>query len=135
MKITISVTLAAVHCDWQYFDWTANKGTCKPTASQTGTRFHVLGNGVWKNAFVYYISPAQIKVLTPPDAIGGPVQLVVTNNGAASAGFTAQALSPSFFVSMAARSFCIAMASAQLPPLVSGSVAQSGTLSPMRKST
>src|SRR5260370_19472231 len=32
-------------CDWQYLDWSSGKGTCKPTASQTGTRFHVLGNG------------------------------------------------------------------------------------------
>jgi uncharacterized protein (TIGR03437 family) len=52
-----------------------------------------------KSAFIYYISPTQINVLTPPDAMSGPVQVVVNNNGA-SAGFTAQAqvLSPSFFV-------------------------------------
>jgi uncharacterized protein (TIGR03437 family) len=49
---------------------------------------------------VYYISPTQINVLTPPDAMSGPIQVVVTNNGATSASFTAQAqtLSPSFFV-------------------------------------
>jgi uncharacterized protein (TIGR03437 family) len=53
-----------------------------------------------KSAYVYYISPTQINVLTPPDAMSGPVQVVVTNNGVASASFTAQAqaLSPSFFV-------------------------------------
>ncbi|SPF41921.1 exported hypothetical protein [Candidatus Sulfopaludibacter sp. SbA4] len=53
-----------------------------------------------KSAYVYYISPAQINILTPPDAMSGAVQVVVTNNGAASASFTAQAqaLSPSFFV-------------------------------------
>ena len=53
-----------------------------------------------KSAFVYYISPTQVNVLTPPDAISGPVQVVVNNGGATSAGFTtqAQALSPSFFV-------------------------------------
>ena len=53
-----------------------------------------------KSAFVYYISPAQINVLTPPDAITGPVQVVATNNGTAGSSFTAQAqsLSPSFFV-------------------------------------
>jgi uncharacterized protein (TIGR03437 family) len=53
-----------------------------------------------KNAYVYYISPTQINVLTPPDAMSGRVQVVVTNNGAVSANFTAQAqtLSPSFFV-------------------------------------
>jgi hypothetical protein len=32
-------------CDWQYMDWSTGTGTCKPTASQTGTRFLVLGNG------------------------------------------------------------------------------------------
>ena len=53
-----------------------------------------------KNAYVYYISPAQIDILTPPDAMSGPVQVVVTNNGVASTPFTAQAqaISPSFFV-------------------------------------
>jgi uncharacterized protein (TIGR03437 family) len=53
-----------------------------------------------KNAYVYYISPTQINVLTPPDAMSGPVPVVVTNNGTAAAIFTAQAqaTSPSFFV-------------------------------------
>jgi uncharacterized protein (TIGR03437 family) len=53
-----------------------------------------------KSAYVYYISPTQIDILTPPDAMAGPVQVVVTNNGTASASFTAQAqvLSPSWFV-------------------------------------
>jgi uncharacterized protein (TIGR03437 family) len=53
-----------------------------------------------KNAFVYYISPTQLNVLTPPDAMSGPVQVVVTNNGTSGAASTAeaQALSPSFFV-------------------------------------
>ncbi len=53
-----------------------------------------------KSAYVYYISPAQINILTPPDAMNGPVQVVVTNNGAASGSFTVQAqpASPSFFV-------------------------------------
>jgi uncharacterized protein (TIGR03437 family) len=52
-----------------------------------------------RNAYVYYISPAQINILTPPDAMSGPVQVVVTNGGTASAAFTAQAqpISPSFF--------------------------------------
>ncbi len=50
-----------------------------------------------KSAYVYYISPTQINILTPPDTISGSVQVVVTNNGAASATFTAQAqaISPS----------------------------------------
>ena len=53
-----------------------------------------------KNAYVYYISPTQVNVLTPADAMQGPVQVLVTNNAAASASFTAQAqtVSPSFFV-------------------------------------
>ena len=53
-----------------------------------------------KNAYVYFISPTQINVLTPPDAMSGPVRVVVTNNGVATAAFTAQAasISPSWFV-------------------------------------
>ena len=53
-----------------------------------------------KSAYVCYISPTLVNILTPPDAISGAVQVVVTNNGAASATFTAQAqaLSPSLFV-------------------------------------
>jgi uncharacterized protein (TIGR03437 family) len=52
-----------------------------------------------KAAFVYYISPTQVNVLTPPDAISGPVQVVLTYNGT-SASYTApaQPTSPSFFV-------------------------------------
>jgi uncharacterized protein (TIGR03437 family) len=50
-------------------------------------------------AYVYYISPTQINVLTPPGALSGSVPVVVTN-GMPSAAFTvaAQAESPSFFV-------------------------------------
>jgi uncharacterized protein (TIGR03437 family) len=53
-----------------------------------------------KAAYVYYISPAQVNILTPPDAMSGPVQVQVTNNGTASATFPAQAQAqaPSFFV-------------------------------------
>jgi uncharacterized protein (TIGR03437 family) len=53
-----------------------------------------------KSAFVYYISPTQVNILTPPDAILGPVQVVVNNNGVTSAPATAssKALSPSFFI-------------------------------------
>jgi uncharacterized protein (TIGR03437 family) len=52
-----------------------------------------------KSAYVYYISPTQANILTPPDAMLGPVNIVLTN-GATSASLTAQAqaLSPSFFV-------------------------------------
>jgi uncharacterized protein (TIGR03437 family) len=53
-----------------------------------------------KSAYVSYISPTQVNVLTPPDAMTGSVPVVLTANGATSAAFTApaQALAPSFFV-------------------------------------
>lgn len=56
-------------------------------------------NGV--GAFIYYISPTQINVLTPPNTpTSGPVKVVVTNNGEATSSFTvqSQSISPSFFV-------------------------------------
>jgi uncharacterized protein (TIGR03437 family) len=51
-----------------------------------------------KAAYLYYVSPTQLNVLAPPDAMEGPVQ--VTSGGVASAFFTVQvrAESPSFFV-------------------------------------
>jgi uncharacterized protein (TIGR03437 family) len=53
-----------------------------------------------ESAYVYYISPVQVNVLTPPDLAPGPVTVKVTSGGITSAAFTAQArpLSPSFFV-------------------------------------
>ncbi len=53
-----------------------------------------------KPAYVYFISPTQVNILTPPDAISGSVAVQVTNNGVASAAFTVvtQTASPSFFV-------------------------------------
>jgi uncharacterized protein (TIGR03437 family) len=53
-----------------------------------------------KSAYVYYISPTQVNILTPPDAMTGSVAVVVTNNGAISAAYAVQALatSPSFFL-------------------------------------
>ena len=54
-----------------------------------------------KNAYVYYISPNQINVLTPPDLPPlGAVQVIVTVKGVASAAFASQAqpISHSFFV-------------------------------------
>ena len=61
------------------------------------------GVGVTMNGestFIYYISPSQVNVLTPPDLAAGSVQVKVTSNGAPVASFTAQAqtASPSFFV-------------------------------------
>jgi uncharacterized protein (TIGR03437 family) len=53
-----------------------------------------------KSAYVYYISPAQVNILTPPDAMTGAVHVTVTAHGATSVPFTAQAqpTSPSFFI-------------------------------------
>lgn len=53
-----------------------------------------------KPAYVYYISPAQVNILTPPDSLSGSVSVQVTNNGVKTSAFTvaAQAGSPSFFV-------------------------------------
>lgn len=53
-----------------------------------------------KSSYLYYISATQVNILTPPDAMPAQVQVVVTNNGATTTAFTAQAqpLSPSFFV-------------------------------------
>jgi uncharacterized protein (TIGR03437 family) len=151
---------------WQTSDFLNNQ---LPTKLK-GISVSVNGN----SAYVYYISPTQINVLTPPDAMSGPVQVVVTGNGVPSASFTAQAqsLSPSFFVFnggpyVAAThlngSLCIAPISGAClvgpatlypgssapakpnemialyangfgttsTPVVSGSVTQSGTLSPL----
>lgn len=115
-----------------------------------------------KSAYIYYISPTQINILSPPDAISGPVQAVVNNNGA-NAAFTAQAqaLSPSLFVFnegayvvathlngslIGPSSLYPGLSTPALPgetvvlylngfgptnvPVTSGSVTQSGTLSP-----
>jgi uncharacterized protein (TIGR03437 family) len=53
-----------------------------------------------KPTFVYYVSPSQINLLTPPDAIAGVAPIIVTNGSTTSAttAAQAQALSPSFFV-------------------------------------
>jgi uncharacterized protein (TIGR03437 family) len=53
-----------------------------------------------KAAFVYYVSPQQINILTPPDAMQGMVRIQVTSAGVASASVNveAQAVAPAFFV-------------------------------------
>ncbi len=61
------------------------------------------GVGVTVNgvpAFVYYISPTQVNILTPPNALSGSVPVKVSSNGVVSASFMvqAQAVAPSFFV-------------------------------------
>jgi uncharacterized protein (TIGR03437 family) len=55
-------------------------------------------NGI--SAYMYYISPTQLNVLSPPNLAPGPVQVRVTSGGVTTAAFTvqAQAESPSFFV-------------------------------------
>jgi uncharacterized protein (TIGR03437 family) len=52
-----------------------------------------------KNAYIYYISPTQVNVLTPVDSTQGSVQVQLTNNGAVSAPFAMQLQSyaPGFF--------------------------------------
>ena len=141
---------------WQSSDFVGNQ---LPTQLD---RVGATVNG--KNAYVYYISPTQINVLTPPDALNGPVQVVVTNAGTAGAAFTAQAqpLSPSFFVFnggpyvaathlngtyVGPASLYAGLTTPAQPgetvvlygngfgptstPVVSGSIAQSGSLSPL----
>jgi uncharacterized protein (TIGR03437 family) len=58
----------------------------------------VMVNGV--PAYVYYISPTQVDILTPPNALSGSVAVQLTNDGVTSANFMvqAQAESPSFFI-------------------------------------
>jgi uncharacterized protein (TIGR03437 family) len=53
-----------------------------------------------KSAFLEYISPTQINILTPPDAMPSTVPIQVANNGAVSAAMQipAQPVSPSFFL-------------------------------------
>ena len=58
----------------------------------------VMVNG--KNAYIYFISPTQVNILTPPDAMSGSVQVQLTNGGVTSniATVQAQSQSLSFFV-------------------------------------
>ena len=53
-----------------------------------------------KPAYVYYISPTQVNILTPPDPLPATAAVVLTNNGVASPAIpvAAEAASPSFFV-------------------------------------
>ena len=53
-----------------------------------------------KSAYVCYISPTQVNILTPPDPMQGTVIVQVTNNGVLSEEFSVQAqpISPSFFI-------------------------------------
>jgi uncharacterized protein (TIGR03437 family) len=53
-----------------------------------------------KSAFVYYISPTQVNILTPPDPMQGQVNVQLNNGGLASGSFSVQAqpVSLAFFV-------------------------------------
>jgi uncharacterized protein (TIGR03118 family) len=84
--------LAPITRNWTLSDFSG----AKLPMSLDGVSVTVNGNP----AFVYYISPKQIDVLTPVDATTGPVQVVVTDNGLVSNSFSAtmQAFSPAFFL-------------------------------------
>lgn len=77
---------------WQLADFVNNQ---LPTNLQGVS---VTLNG--EKAFVYYISPSQVNILTPPDLKTGPVTVQLTSTGVTSASFTVQAqtYSESFFV-------------------------------------
>lgn len=76
---------------WQGFDFF---GGLMP-AQLDGVNVTVNG----KPAFVYYISPTQVNILTPPDPMLGSVAVRVTVGGQSGAtSVTAQALSASFFI-------------------------------------
>lgn len=53
-----------------------------------------------KSAYIYYISPTQVNILTPPDALAGSVQVVLTYAGNSSPAYSvaAQTIAPSFFL-------------------------------------
>ncbi len=107
------VTNAASHVaaiapnTWVEIDGTILSATTRPWAAadfvndQMPTRLDgvsVTVNG--KSAYIAYISPTQLNILTPPDSIAGNVTVQVTNGGLAGSVFTvpAQAETPSFFV-------------------------------------
>ncbi len=81
---------------WQGSDFSAG-GLTMP-ATLDGVSATVNG----KAAYIYYISPTQVNILTPPDAISGSVPVRLSYGGQTSAAFMAQAqaqaLSPAFFV-------------------------------------
>jgi uncharacterized protein (TIGR03437 family) len=81
---------------WTAADFTSNSnGTLNMPTALDGTSVTIGG----APAYIYYISPAQIDIITPPNVAGGGVPVVVKVNGQASAAFnvTLQSLAPSFF--------------------------------------
>jgi uncharacterized protein (TIGR03118 family) len=85
--------LSPVTRNWTNSDFTG--GTRLPT-SLSGVSVSVNG----KAAYVYYVSPKQVDVLTPVDTATGPVNVVVTSNGLVSgtASATMAAVSPALFL-------------------------------------
>lgn len=85
--------LSPVTRNWTNSDFTG--GTRLPV-SLSGVSVTVNG----KAAYVYYISPKQIDVLTPVDTATGPVNVVVTSNGlvSATASSTMASVSPALFL-------------------------------------
>ena len=79
---------------WQDSDFTGG-GLILPTQLD-GVSATVNG----KAAYIYYISPTQVNILTPPDAVSGSVPVKLTYGGQTSTAFMAQAqvLTPAFFV-------------------------------------
>jgi len=84
--------LSPVSRSWAATDFS---GTALPKAL-SGVSVTVNG----KPAYVYYVSPKQVDVLTPVDTTTGPVNVVVTSNGLVSgtASVTMNAFSPAFFL-------------------------------------
>jgi uncharacterized protein (TIGR03118 family) len=84
--------LSPVTRTWTSSDFTGSK---LPTAL-TGVSVTVNG----KPAYVYYVSPKQVDVLTPADTATGPVNVVVTSNGLVSGTVSATmaAVSPALFL-------------------------------------
>jgi uncharacterized protein (TIGR03437 family) len=77
---------------WQGTDFSGNQ----MPRQMDGVSVTVNGKG----AYLYYISPTQVNILTPPDAMSGNIPVQVTVNGIASpvVMVRAQAIAPSFFV-------------------------------------
>lgn len=67
---------------WQSSDFVNNR---MPTVLDGVT---VTLNG--KNAYIYYISPGQLNVLTPPDLATGSIQIQINNNGSTGVFFNVQ---------------------------------------------
>jgi uncharacterized protein (TIGR03118 family) len=85
--------LAPITRSWTFTDFS---GGTKLPSSLDGVSVTVNGKPAW----VSYISPKQIDVLTPVDTTLGPVPVVVTDNGLVSASMqaTLQTYSPAFFL-------------------------------------